>query len=74
MESTIVCRLWHVDAQTKCTHHPPKCGDDVDALGWSVLASQAMVGAKAARCYGCGKKQKRYSRRGLLYLVCLYVG
>ncbi len=33
MESTIVCRLRLVDAQTKHTHHRPQYGDDVDALG-----------------------------------------
>ena len=66
MESTIVCRLRRVDAQTKHTHHRPQCGDDVDALGHCVLAAQAMVGAKAARCHGCGEKQKSLFAKGAL--------
>ena len=29
--------------QTKGTQHSPQCGDNVDALGWGVLMSHAMV-------------------------------
>ena len=51
----VQCQLlvrWWEDAQTKRKRHHPWCGDDAYALGWGVLASQAMVGAVAARPHG----------------------
>jgi hypothetical protein len=51
--------LWYEDAQTKRTHLCPWCGDDAYVLGWGVLTTQAMVGAKAAPRHGSGKKQKK---------------
>ncbi len=59
--------LWYKDAQTKCTHIRPWCGDDAYALGWGVLTTQAMVGAKAALRHGSGKKQKKSLRNRLLF-------
>ena len=34
------------------------CGDDAYALGWGVLTTQVMVGAKAAPQYDCSETQK----------------
>jgi hypothetical protein len=63
--------LWREDTQTKCTHHPPRCGGDNDALTWGILMPQVMVGAKAAPCHGCcGKKQKRvFAQEAAFFLV-----
>jgi len=51
--------LWHDDAQTKRNRHRPWCEDDgAYALGLGVLTHHAMLGAKAARRHGYGKKRK----------------
>jgi hypothetical protein len=36
---------WWEDAKTKRTRTRPRCGDDVNVLGWGVLMPQAMVQA-----------------------------
>ncbi len=60
-------RLWCKDAQTKCMRLRPWCGDDAYVLGWGVLTTQAMVGAKAAPRHGCGEKQKKLLHKRLLF-------
>jgi hypothetical protein len=62
--------LWCKDTQTKRTHLCPWYGDDTYALGWGVLTTQAMVGAKAAPRHGCGKKRKKHLRKRLLFSWC----
>jgi hypothetical protein len=58
-------RLWCKDAQTKRTRLCPWCRDDAYALGWGVLTTQAMVGAKAALHHGCRETQKLFIRKGV---------
>ncbi len=48
--------LWYEDARTKHTSLRPWCGDDAYKLGWGVLTTQAMVGAKAAPRHGSSEK------------------
>jgi hypothetical protein len=50
--------LWRDYAQTKRKRHRPWCEDGAYALGLGVLTPLIMVGAKAARRHGCGKKRK----------------
>ena len=71
----------HATARAVVQGHPnqatrlcPWCGDDTYALGWGILKTQAMVGAKAAPHYGCGETRKYFFANGVLILVCLYVG
>jgi hypothetical protein len=59
--------LWCKDTQTKHKHLRPWCGDDAYALGWGVLTTQAMVGAKAAPHHGCGKKRKKFLHKWLVF-------
>ena len=60
----VVCRLWHADAQTKCTYHLPGCGDDSGVLTWGIAAPQAMVGTKAAQRHGHMTITKIFFARG----------
>ncbi len=68
--------LWCKDAQTKRTRLCPWCGDDAYALGWDVLTTQAMVGAKAAPLHTmvAVKHKNSLFAKGFSILVCLYVG
>jgi hypothetical protein len=49
--------LWYKNAQTNCTGLCPWYGDDAYALGWGILTTQAMVGAKTTPHHGCGETQ-----------------
>jgi hypothetical protein len=67
--------LWCKDNQTKRMRLCPWCGDDAYALGWGVLTTQAMVGAKAALRHGCGEKQKKvFAQEAAFFPVQFYVG
>ena len=58
-----------------CTWHNPWCGDDAYVLGWGVLLSQEMVGAKLFGFHGWHPcSQNNLFTRGVLGPVRLYVG
>ncbi len=72
--SYVQLELWCEDAQTKRTRLRPWCGDDA-WLGWGVLTTQAVVGAKAAQHHdGIEERKKVFAQEDVFLLVRLYVG